>query len=258
MTQSFLRSVDNALRILEFFSENGSELGVSEIGKRLGLGKSTVYRLLTTLEKRGFVEQNLAKGKYRLGMKIVHMGAGILQQLNIIKESRPYIEELSRRTGESVHLALYSRGEITFVDKVTGSNPAKMGSLVGLRKPAYCTATGKVLLAHLPESELQEYLAAVVLEKYTPNTIENVEELRRQLMQIRSLGYAEDQQESEEGLVCFAAPIRNAAGKVVAAVSVSGAASRLNAGKQKLIVMVKETAEMISRASGFSTGYRWS
>lgn len=258
MAQSFLQSVDNALHILESFSEDGPELGVSEIGKRLGLGKSTVHRLLMTLERRGFVEQNPATSKYRLGIKIVHLGAGVLRQMNIIKECRPYIEELSRITGESSHLAFYSGGEITFVDKVTGSNPAKMGSTIGLKLPSYCTATGKVLLAHLPEAEKEDHLARFNLQRFTPNTIDNIEDLRLELLQIRSRGYAEDQQESEEGLVCFAAPVRNITGEVVAAISVSGAASRMNDGKEEFIALVKDTADMISKACGCCPGYQWS
>lgn len=258
MAQSFLQSVNNALHILESFSEDGPELGVSEISKRLGLGKSTVYRLLMTLERRGFVEQNPANSKYRLGIKIVHLGAGVVRQMNIIKECRPYIEELSRITGESSHLALYSGGEITFVDKVTGDNPAKMGSYIGLKKPAYCTATGKVLLAHLPETEQLEFLEKGNLQRLTPNTIVETEQLRRQLDQIRADGYAEDQQESEEGLVCFAAPVRNITGEVVAAISVSGAASRMNDGKEKFIALVKDTADRISKACGCCPGYQWS
>lgn len=251
MAHGFLQSVDNALRVVELLSGENPELGVSEISKSLNLGKSTVHRLLITLERRGLIVQNPATSKYKLGIKIVHLGAGVLRQLNIIHESRPYLGELSRITGESAHLALYSQGEITFVDKVTGNKVALMGSTIGLKKPAYCTATGKVLLANLSKNEQEEYLERVDLLQFTPNTIKDVKELRRQLLQIKSNGHAEDQQESEEGLVCFAAPIRDISGTVIAAASVSGAASRMNEHKQTLVPLVKNTAQNISQACGW-------
>lgn len=250
MANGLLQSVDNALQIMEVFSEESAELGVSEISKRMGLGKSTVHRLLATMEKRGFVEQNPGTTKYRLGIKIVHLGAGVLRQLNIIRESRPHIKKLSHITGESAHLALYSQGEITFVEKVTGKNPAKMGSTIGVKLPAYCTATGKVLLSFLPDAEREETLAKNRLKRFTPHTILDIDLLRQELIQIKSLGYAEDQQEADEGLVCFAAPIKNIACEVIAAISVSGAASRMNDRKNEFIPLVRDAADMISRACG--------
>lgn len=250
MSDFFLQSVDNAMQVLLTLGDNGDELGLSEISKRLGLGKSTTHRLLSTLERRGFVVKSPDSGKYKLGIRIVHLGRGVLQNINVIKESRPHMEELSRNTGESTHLSLYSQGEITFVHKVTGQNPAIMGSVIGMRKPAYSTATGKALMAFLPQAELEEYLATAKLQRITPNTIDKTEKLRAQLQQVRECGFSEDQQESEEGLVCFAAPVRNITGEVIAAVSVSGAASRMNDRREKLIAMVKDTADTISKSCG--------
>lgn len=257
MSEKFLQSVDNALGILELFSGNVQELGVSDISRLTGLGRSTAHRLLATLENRRFVEQNPSTGKYKLGMKIVNIAANVLGRLNIIDECRTYLEQVSEETGESSHLALYSQGEITFVDKVHGRNPAIMSSMIGTKRPAYCTGTGKVLLAFLPEKELEKYLRTVQLNKYTPMTITSCDELEERLTTIRDMGYGEDQQESEEGLVCFAAPIRDRTGKVVAAVSVSGAASRMNSRKEYLIQQIKAVAEQASRTCGWLPDYQW-
>ena len=257
MSEKFLQSVDNALKILELFSGNIQELGVSDVGRSLGLGRSTAHRLLTTLENRRFVEQNPATGKYKLGMKIVNIGAGILGRLNIIKECHPCLEEVSNDTGESAHLALYNQGEITFVDKVPGRNPAIMASMIGLQRPAYTTGTGKALLAFLPEPDLEKYVRTCQLNKFTTATINDRYELKKQLDQIREQGYSEDQQEMEEGLVCFAAPIRDRTGRVVAAMSVSGAASRMNMRREELVKKIKEAAEKASRNCGWSPDYEW-
>lgn len=246
-----LQSVDNALRIMEAMSESEYELGIAELSRNLGLGRSTVHRLITTLESRGFVTQNPVTAKYKLGIKIVTIGGTILQKIDIIKEARPYLEKLSRATGESSHLALLSGDEIIFVDKVLGSNPAKMASVIGLRRPAYATATGKMLLAHLPEEQLKKWLYRVSIDRFTPFTLSNTDELSEQLEKIKGLGYSEDLQEMEEGLICFGAPIRNVSGEVFAAVSVSGAASRMISIKQELIMQVTKTADLISEACGW-------
>jgi len=251
MSNPTLQSVDNALKILEIFANEGAEFGVSELSRKLELGKSTIHRLLSTLEGRGFVVRNPITSKFKLGIKVANMGSMVLRQVSITREARPYMEELSKATGESTHLALYAQGDITFVDKVIGSSPAKMSSIIGMNKPAYCTGTGKMLLSCLPEQRLKEYLRNVKLQRLTPYTIIDIGELEKVLQTIKNQGYAEDQQESEEGLVCYAAPIRNGLGEVIAATSISGPASRMNEKKEPLVASIKNTAEDISKACGW-------
>lgn len=257
MSERFLQSVENALKVLELFSGDNGELGVSDVSRELDIGRSTAHRLLTTLESRGFVEQNQTTGKYRLGMKIVHLGVSILGRINVVTECHSFLKALSAETGESSHLALYSHGEITFIDKVSGNNPATMASMIGIKRPAYSTGTGKSLLAFLPEAELEQYLSNVQLQQLTPSTITDRNELRKCLEIVRKDGYSEDQQEAEEGLVCFAAPIRDRTGKVIAAMSVSGAASRMNARKDELIEKIKETAKQASYNCGWMPDRNW-
>ena len=251
MPDYVLQSVDNALRIIETLTESGPELGVSELSRQLGLGRSTVHRLLATLEARGFVSQNPATTKYKLGIKLVNVSAVILRQMNIITEAKPYLKELSATTGEAAHLGLLNRDEIVFVDKVHGSNPAKMTSVVGLSKPAHITSIGKVLLANTTADRIDHYLQRINLQPYTPHSIIDKAKLKEELERIRATGHGEDQQESEEGLVCFAAPIRNIHGEAIAAISVSGAASCMNERKPELIACVKKTAEELSLACGW-------
>lgn len=251
MSEVILQSVENALNLMEVLAEEDSELGVSELSRKLGLGKSTTHRLLMTLESRGFIEQNQTTGKYKLGIKIMQISASVMRQFNIIKICKPYLQDLSHLTGEAAHLCLYSNGEIIFVDKINGKNSSKMQSIIGATKPAYTTAAGKALLAELPPLKIEEYLRKTIFKAYTPYTIIEKEKIKEELTIIRKQGYSEDRQECEEGLVCYAAPIKNHFDEVIAAISVSGAASRMNERKEDLIAQVTGSAAKISEACGF-------
>ena len=251
MAEVILQSVDNALKLIEVLAEEDSELGVSELSRKLEMGKSTTHRLLSTLEKRQFIEQNQTTGKYRLGIKLIQISASVMRQFNIIKICHPYIVELSNITGETTHLCLYNNGEITFIDKIAGKNSSKMQSIIGATKPAYITATGKALIANMPKQKMENYLDKVELKPYTPYTITEKERLREELNKIREQCFSEDQQESEEGLICYAAPIKNHNGDVIAAISISGAVSRMNESSEDFIEKVKTTASKISEACGW-------
>ena len=251
MAQQILHSVENALNVLEIMAVTEAEQGVTEISKHLGISTSSAHRLLITLEAKGFVVQNAHTGKYKPGMKMVTMGANILNNTNIIMECRPYLQELNQQTGETSILTLYSHGEVTCVDKMTGSNPATITSQIGLKRPAYATATGKLFLAFLPPEQLEKYLQEVDLLPLTPFTIVDKNELRLGLAEIRRTGVAEDQQEAQEGLVCFAAPVRNGYDDAVAAMAVSGPLSRFNSRKEELIQHLQRTTEEVSLACGW-------
>ena len=232
------------------FTRQTRELSLTEISQRLGVGKSTAHRLLATLESREFVEQNQQNGRYRLGVKTIHIGSNKLNTVNIIDDCHPILVQLSVDTNESAHLSFYSNGQITFVDKVMGANPAVMSSLIGYRLPAYATASGKVFLAHLEREELEKFFSRSELKALTPFTITTHDKMRSVLQSIRERGHGEDQQESDEGLVCFSAPIRDHYNTVVAAMSVSGAASRMNSRREELIRAVKQAAWQASQKCG--------
>lgn len=250
MSQPLLQSVENALKIMELFNGPVQELSLTEISQQLDLGKSTVHRLLTTMEDRQFIEQNAENNRYRLGLKVIQLSASKLSHLNIIDECHPHLVDLSARTGESCHLSFYSQGEITFVDKVTGHKPAMMSSIIGYRLPAYASSSGKMFLAHMDRDELERYLATVQIKPLTPYTILDVRTLRNALEMVRRQGFSEDQQETEEGLVCVAAPVLGRSGRMLAAISLSGAASRINREKVTLVTELKNAALQCSRCCG--------
>ena len=251
MSQPLLQSVDNALRIFELFMDSVKELGLTEISQRLGLGKSTVHRLLSTMEAREFIEQNPETGRYRLGVKIIHIGASKLGSISIIDECHPILEELSAVTGESAHLSFYSNGRTTFVDKVKGANPAVMASMIGYSTPAYASASGKIFLAFMPRDELDALLRVVEFTPRTPFTITSRVDLLDILEKVRVHGYSEDQQEGDEGLVCFAAPVWGYENKLLASMSVSGAATRMNSRKDMLVGEIMDAAQKASRRCGW-------
>jgi len=150
-----LGSVNNALRLLEAFNPEKPEMSIAELSRALGVSRSTAFRLLATLQIRGYVTQDPVTNKYRLGLKLLHLGGFVQRELTLCREARPFLETLSRKCGETVHLAILEQEEVIFIDKVESYRPMRMGSYVGARMPAYCTGTGKVLLAHLPEEKQQ-------------------------------------------------------------------------------------------------------
>jgi DNA-binding IclR family transcriptional regulator len=214
MAEQLLQSVTNSLTVLEILAESETELGVSDISRRLGISTSSAYRLLLTLEAK-VCGSEPPYGKISAGNgRFVPLDLLILNNTNIIMECHPlFLQELNQLTGETSLLAIYTQGEITYVDKITGSNnPAEFTSLIGVKRPAYSTANGKILLAFLPQDELNTYLDHVELRPLTPYTITDKAKLVQTLKEIRISKLAEDNQEAQEGLVCFGAPIRNAYG----------------------------------------------
>lgn len=254
---SILQSVDNALRLLESFSVTEPELGIAELSRKLGLSKSTVFRLASTLQARGFLAQNPANDKYRLGMKAVYIGGLALRQINLVKDSRQFLETLVLKAGEAAHLAVLDQGYTVFINKAESGRAMSMGSSIGARMPAYITATGKTMLAHLPDEELEAYLRQTEFKRYTANTITDPERLRACLMEIRARGYGTDLEESEEGLMCIAAPVRNNHGKVIAAISISGSAPRMHRRFDEFRQLVMEQADSLSQLLGWNPSANW-
>lgn len=221
---NLVQSVDRAIAILEFLSEEKDGCGITLISKATGLHKSTVHRLLGTLMNKGYIEKDMENDNYRLGTKILYLAGSVLDRMDIRNVSKPYIRELCEETKEVVHLSILDGDEAVYIDKVESSrlNSVRMHSQIGKRVPLYCTAVGKVLLSKFDDNKIMELLSGKKFIKFMPNTVENVYEFIKQLEDVREKGYAMDDMEHEEGIRCIAAPIFDRKGKVVAAVSVSG------------------------------------
>lgn len=252
---NFIQSVDRSLQILEVFSSKNRELGVTEIANILGIHKSTVFGLLATLENRGYVEQNLENGKYKLGLKLFELGNLVQEGMDLRSIAVPFIEELVEKFGETVHLVVHDRGEVVYIDKRESQSAIRILSQVGRRLPMYCTGVGKCLLAYIREEDLQTIIKKG-FQPFTPNTIVDEQQLKKELEKIRENGYAFDMEEIEMGLRCVAAPVKDARAEVIAAISLSGPSMRMDEKRMyELIEPVKFAALKISHNLGYQDSY---
>ena len=246
-----VRAVDHCLELIDALSANDMARGVTELSAELHLAKSTVYRLLQTLVGRGYAVQDSASGRYQLGLKFLELGVLVSNRLSIRRIARPILQRLMESTNETVHLGLLEGHEVVYADKIECSQTIRMYSRVGRRSPLHCTALGKALLAHQPESTVRDLLRAG-LKRRTGRTLTTGRDLRAELRQVREQGYASDDEEFEEGLRCLAAPIRDHGGSVVASLGIAGPAVRLNPARlPEQIKLVKDAAETVSTALGY-------
>ncbi len=250
-----VQSVDKALGLLEALSEFPRGVGITELAARLGLYKSTAHRLLGTMMKRGYVEQNSETGKYKLGFTVADLGMRLLSSIDMRREALPFLHELVDKTGELAHLALLDGRDVVYIEKVDSEGTIRMHSRVGMRVYAHATGLGKAMLAALPEAESRAYVQRYGLSRLTDYTITDAEHLYKELQKIRLVGCAIAKEENEVGICCVASAIRDSRGQVAAACSVSGPCSRMDSAKiQTVVPLVKETAEKISRRLGFKSG----
>ena len=249
--RQLLSSVRNAARLLKQFSTRDREVGVSELARRLDLGKSTVHRLVSTLAAEHLLEQNPDNGKYRLGLAVYDLGAAVSTHLDLHEAVVPPMERLRNATGETVQVAVLDGREVVYVERLDSPHTLRLFLDVGRRNWAHSTATGKCLLAYASDYELDRLLDGWQLAGLTPETVTDHKKLRTQLAKIRRQGYAQNLNESEVGVLSVAAPIRDGGGGVVAAMSVAGPAARMDPILGKIAAAVVESAALASRRLGY-------
>ncbi len=244
-----VQSVDRAVSIMEMLARTG-ESGVTEIAAELGVHKSTAFRLVVALERRGLVEQTEDRGKYRLGMGLLRLAGATTARLDVVQEARPVCRRLAAASGETVNVAVLSERAALYVDQVAGGSALPSHNWVGQHIPLHATSNGKVLLSGLEDDEVDRRVDS--LPAYTERTITNRRKLHRELEAVREQGYAIAHDELEVGLSALAAPIRSAHGDVVASISVSGPSYRLpDPQMSDLIKIVIEAADDVSRRLGW-------
>ena len=247
----YIESIKRAIQILNSFTIKEKELGVTEISKRLNLHKSTIHRILITLEDEGFIVKNQFSQKYHLGIKLFELGHIVQNQMEIRSIALPTMKELAKKTEESVDLNIISEGKRVSIEKIESSQDIRKIIQIGKILPLYCGGSGKALLAFLPEKEIDQFIKNEKLEKLGPNTITDPKELKEHLKQIRKNGYAISFEERVLGSVSIGAPIFNHSGKVFASLSVSGPISRFNEKKIPFFIsLIKEATEKISSLFG--------
>lgn len=222
-----VKSADRVLTVLEYLAESGGAT-FAEITRDLALPNSSAHQLLRTVSQRGFIEFDEITRQYRLGTRLweVAQAYSVVQDLADI--AQPFMDELTESTLETVQLAQLDGLENVYLAISESPHPMKLVSAVGKRLPAHTTGLGKVLLAQLPDAELDTRLNGIVLDRYTDNTITDPDTLRRELKRIRERGYGEDREEFVVGCRCIAMPIHNGAGEAIAAMSISVPTPRFN------------------------------
>ena len=243
----------NAARLLKVFRSRETDLGVSELARRLGLGKSTVHRLLTTLASEGLIEQNPRTGGYRLGLMMFELGQAVRVHMDLHAAVGQVLGDLRAQTGESSQVGVLDGHEVVYVDRLESAHSLRLFTETGRRVPVHCTSSGKVLLAYLPEARRHAVLRAIPLPELTPHTITDRDRFAAELARVRRRGWAEAVNEREIGVASIAAPIRSASGEVVAAISIGVPLARCSVmALRRLAPTIMEAAEAASRRLGWS------
>jgi DNA-binding IclR family transcriptional regulator len=245
-----LASLHRGLEVLDCFAERDS-WALSELAAHLGQNKATVFRVLHTLEAFGYLVKDAATGRHSLGLRLQALGAAAMRNEQLRWQALPPLQDLAQDTGETVHVGILHEGVVVTVQIVDGTHAVRMHSTLGKRSPAHASALGKVLMAYLPDAEVDAIVAAHGLPRFTPNTITTPGALREALHRVRLDGYAQDAEEIEAGLRCLSAPITDRSGRPSAALAISAPASRMEAGRiAALVPRVKASAARISRMLG--------
>jgi IclR family KDG regulon transcriptional repressor len=246
-------SVVRALQILEAFSFQKSTYTNSELSRKLDINKSSVTRLLSSLEKAKFLRRNKETGRYYLTHKSYQVGRVYIKQVDVHKVSMPILEELTSKCQEVSFLGILDELQVLYLDWVESKQTVSLPSMTGMKLPAYCTGNGKNFLAHMDEKTLSAYFKNIEMVQHTVNTITNPEVLKKQLKQVKKQGYACDFGEYHQDVISVSAPVYNDVGEIIAGISIAGPEFRL--GKdilhKKIIPELKKAALNISRQLGF-------
>ncbi|MBN9427043.1 MAG: IclR family transcriptional regulator [Burkholderiales bacterium] len=213
------------LALLEVLARSDRPLGVTELARRLEIGKSNVHRLLQALTELRYVRRDETAGTYQASIRVWELGAAMLGQLDLRQVAAPAMQGLLQRSRETVHLSVLDQDEVVYLHKLDSPEPVRAYSQIGGRAPACCVATGKAMLA-FESADLQQALSRRLV-RHSPRSIVDAGEFLREMERVRTQGYAVNRGEWRESVCGVAAPIRDPAGRVVAAIGVSGPAERL-------------------------------
>jgi DNA-binding IclR family transcriptional regulator len=252
-SEYIIQAVSHALDLLEQFHDDVDELGVTELSKRLKLHKNNVFRLLATLESRGYIEQNKATENYRLGLKALELGQTFIKQMGLLRQAKPILEKMVSDCNETCYVAIFKEAHVVYLDMVETDMTVRVVSRVGSRLPSYCTAAGKVHLAFMSDDEINEILPDEKLRTFTDTTVATRKALKEELKKVAEQGYAIDKEELDLGVHCVAAPIRDYTRRIVGSISISGPTMRLEEDRivKELVPLVVQASEELSTRLGY-------
>jgi IclR family pca regulon transcriptional regulator len=242
---SFMTSLARGLAVVQAFSDSRKPQTIANISQKTGIPRAAVRRCLHTLRELGYVDAEL--NNFSLRPKVLTLGYSYLSSTPLTVSAQPYLNDISRTLNESSSMAVLEDGEVLYVARAATSRVMSVALNTGSRLPAYCTSLGRVMLAHLPPDELEQYLAKTKLRAMTENTVVNQKRLREILADVRRDGYAINDEELELGLRSIAVPVRGASGQVLAALNVGAQAARVSVKqleKEFLPVLVRGAQEL--------------
>ena len=250
------QSLKRGLRIIEVIAAIGSSATLAEIARKTALPRSTAHHLLRALVEFGYLVQDGGARTYTLAPKLFRLTGSTWTREQLAELAMPYLDELSRRTGEGTSLAVLRDGVVTVIAKREPEGPVRVVQEVGARRPIYCTAVGKALAAWLPEQELVGIIRRTAFERLTPNTITSAAAFRREMARIRATGFAIDNEEHIEGIRCIATAVRDHSGEVRASLCVVGPKNRLPRRRLAEIrhALAAVSADLSARLGHGSTG----
>jgi len=244
-------AVERALILLRYIVDHSNGLSIREASRSLGYSPATVQKLINALKTQGYVVQDELTERYHLGSEAVQLGLTALSRLEIRQVARPHLEALCKETGETVFLAIGRNNHAIYVDKAVSTQLVRVDAPLGVDRPYNCTSVGKILLAGMPDEKIEELAASSAFERRTKHSIVELDALRAELEQIRAQGWAQDREEYVPGSGCIAAPVLDHRGQVIAALTVSGPAERINREHDRLVEQVKASALAISEDMGY-------
>lgn len=245
-----ITALQRGLRLLQLFSESSQPLTAKQVADRSRLPVSTVHRFLANLEAAGFL--NCTGSVYHLGIACFAIGQAALSQLDIRRVSLPHLQELNRQTRETVHLTVRHGTSAVYVEKLDSTEQLRIFSRIGAAVPLHCTAVGKVMLAYMSDQGRENLLPQLALERFTPNTVANLQQLVAELHRIRRNGYACDLEEHELHIRCIAAPVWDHAGIVNASLSITAPVVRMAVSRlRQLAPLIQAAGQQISRELGY-------
>jgi len=252
-SKNVVRAISRTFDILEIVSCQTPSIKLTEISRKANLPKSAAHRILSTLIFLGYIKQDQNTKKYNLGPKTSHLANLLERKPNFSLQVRLFLLALVKSCKESVNLGILDQDKVLYLDSIEGPQPVRMASQKGVRGSLHSTALGKILLAYLPDENIDEIIKKKGLPQYTKNTITDPKSLKRQLKLIRKNRYAIDNEEDGLGAACIAGPVRNYTGQVIASVSIVGPSTRIFSCIDKLKNLIIETTDLISKNLGYET-----
>ena len=250
-----VKTLDRLVAVLDCFTRERPAWSLSDLSRELGIPKSTLHRFLNALAEHGILRNDPRDRRWRLGYRLLIWGSLAGDGLDLRHLARPILDELVAQTGETAILTAYDNHEVVCIEKVETDHPVRMTLQVGTRRPPHAGASSKVLMAYLPEEEIQAIIRGRGLPQLCVNTITDPEALREELARIRSQGYAESHEETDLGAWGVATPIFDQDGRVVAAIGVAGPRSRYTPERAREFVrLCCDAANRISSLLGATVG----